>query len=359
MNKKDLFKNIIEQNSINKDDILASVLTKAQTQTVTIKEKRGINFKRIVKYTLPAALVLAIVFGSVFTVPRLVNNSVNPPTNSDANSISATESPKSGNWFSLSAYAADDMSQSKNVGHDVELQKNVAIKLPSGYSSSGTKFFRDGTIWTSNLQPFKLTIEGDNIKSVCFTDENNGIGITENNLYSAEISEDILPHENVVIGKIDGSNYINIQKLKEYWDSGVLDDIKEKCFKDIKNNLDNYFWICFQTKEDKTKGVWELYAIYGNDDGRLAELPPTNSIRLIKEDANQTTFICSIMRWLSFGKITMDEAYKQGNGISREIYINDRIKVTVTFDDGEVSTQILGLTINKNTVETSLQIIDG
>ena len=365
MNRKDLFKNIIEQNIPSKDETLSVILTKTQMKTENAKTKRGINFKQIVKYTLPAAMVLTIVFVSIFAPMTLKTPDSNIIADTDGNSNAISETAKGGNWFSIFAYAADDASQyDYNIaGNKIELQQNVAITLPHGLSSITTSYFRDGSVWDSNLQPFKLTIEGDNIKSVRIKDENSGIGLTESNLYIAKINQDILPWEEVIIGDIRGGSYTNLEKLKEYWGSGILDDIKEQFFQNIGNKFDYYYWMGMQSDEDKENGEWQLYAIYGYDNGRLAELPPEKSIVLFNEDMNQRIFTCSIMRWFSFGKVTMDETFAQKHElgesiINRETYSNDRITVTVTFNDGEKLTQTIELTISEETCETFLKIIE-
>ena len=367
MNKKDLFKNIIEQNIPDKDETLSIILTKAQIKTENAKTKSRANFsfKQIVKYTLPVAMVLTIafvtIFHSAFSAPVADNNIIHADTNG---SLNAAAPVKTGNWFSLSVYAMDETSQSNNIiGNKISLQKDIAVKLPNGLSSGGIKYFKDGAFWDTAFQPFRLTIEGENIKSIRIKDENNNIGLTESNLYIAKISQDILPWEQVIIGDIRGSSYTNLEKLKEYWDSGILDDIKEEYFQGIGDKFDYYFWMGMQSDENLENGEWQLYAVYGNEDGRELKLPPPEKSIVLFNDNNQNIFTCSVMRWFSYGKVTIDEAYQikhdfGGDIIYSEAYSNDRITITVTFDDGEKLTQTLELTINQDTCETFLKIIE-
>ena len=144
MIKKDLFKSIIEQNSPDKNEILTNILTNPVTN------KNPFNFKRIVKYALPAIMVFAIIFIQIFYVPVLTNQQ---------------QSLKSNNRFSLVAYAADltseDIIQS-------EIIKDIKVKLPSlrMIEESGLK------VGYAYYDTAGFKIEGENIKSVYFESKN-------------------------------------------------------------------------------------------------------------------------------------------------------------------------------------------
>lgn len=390
MNEKDLFKNIIEQNTMKKDDILTSILTKAQrqtkieTQTETANTKGRVNFKRIVKFTLPVAMVLAIVFISIFNMPIFLKNPENDNiiVDTDSNTDTAGEILKSGNWFTLSVYAADDEANQSNsddvMGNKIELQKDIQAKLPLGWAGGSWAYFGDDMYWKSNIQPIKLTIEGDNIKSISFTSEN--CSLTKNNVYAAEISEDIIPYESVIERSPDGEGLWTSLNLIDYWTSGVLDEIKEKYFQGMSVHseafFDEYVWQCIQSEENKEKGIWMLYAIQMyNDIGKEVEVspskigiihepktPPSKNITIYRENTDQNIFTCSLMRWLTFGKMpSIDEVYKKDAEegiINSDSYLNDRVTVTVTFEDGEELTQVIELKISEETYETSLKILE-
>ena len=156
MTKKELFKNIIVQNSPNKNDILANVLA----QPVNIKNP--FNIKRIIKYTLPAIMVLMVIFVQLFAVPVLKNQQ-QIPANTGNNAV--VQVPKNNNWFSIVAYAADD---TLNTIIQSEMTNGIKIKLPSLWikEESGLK------IVYAYYDTAGFKIEGENIKSVHFESKN-------------------------------------------------------------------------------------------------------------------------------------------------------------------------------------------
>jgi hypothetical protein len=166
MTKKELFKNIIKQNAPDKDDILANVLTNP------VKTQNVFNFKRIIKYSLPALMILTIIFVQIFAVPIVTNQQ---PAFENTENNAAAQTPKSRNWFGIVAYAADVDEKGEPIVDDtnigVELKADVKINVLSEFIVYGSRINQEGfeedfQVHLSKLKLLVLKIDGDNIKTI-------------------------------------------------------------------------------------------------------------------------------------------------------------------------------------------------
>jgi hypothetical protein len=230
--------------------------------------------KHIIKFALPAALV----FGAVCFM--IIGGNITQIINPD-NGVA--ETPKSNNWFSLVAYAAEDTT--------FEITKDIKVLLPGGiwtftrdaegYFSwgwrSGTGIDGDGKIFPI---PNNFTIEGENMKSVKVESKNGEFALS------------------MGIPYVTHPDYASVRDFQIQLSTGEL-----------------------------YQGIKTVYL--ENDD-------------------------ISYMRFFKWIPIKLIESEMTGD---YKEYYTDTITITITFDDGEIMTQIAEITIDENTGEMFAQII--
>jgi hypothetical protein len=145
------------------------------------RKRNKFNFQRIARAALPAFIILAIFCIPIFqnTIPQVLVE--NP---------GIAEMPKSGNWFSLIAYATDTASDSDDETF-VEITRDIAIKIPFyqamdfmmvHYPSDSpipVSFNYAVSMVYSNSGRKGFKVEGENIKSVKFESRNGSLIIEQ------------------------------------------------------------------------------------------------------------------------------------------------------------------------------------
>jgi len=255
MNKRELFKKVIDDNTMSKNDNKIVIMDKIH------KQKNPFNIKRFSKYAVAAVIVLAVFCSPL--IGSVMNNM----------GIFGEKENNSGNWFSLVAYAAE--------GNTFEIPKDMGILLPAGTWNIGkldegisigwkAAFNKDG-----EAIPGGFGIEGENIKSVYLESEN---ATFKNTLF-------------------------------------MRDDLE----------------------------LVEIFVNFKETDVYLI-----NHVYLEGEDIS----LMHCFAWFpdKYVSSQIEENYHD--------YLTDKITVRVTFDDGEIITQYVKITIDEETGEMFAQIIE-
>jgi hypothetical protein len=279
-----------------------------------IKKSRQI-WKPMIKFALPALIIISVFCFQI--IGGNMSKVVNDPD------VLGNLELKNNNWFSLAVYASDEMAP-------VEITRDMKIKMPGNYFHWGMMTLSDG-VYTDGR--YIVTINSGN-DSITLTDDNiYGVDDWEADDWKAFMEEREYFHF-VIIGFMDETD-----------ETGETAKVNKGGFAFEGENINS---VSLESKYGEFSWTGE------ND--KWGEWNWEHDTHIILEGAEISS------KWFSWFPTTLQKnlselPVRNPENYDYRQYLTDTITINVTFDDGEIITQIVELTIDENTGETFAQII--
>lgn len=331
MKENEFFKKSIEENIIDKEEVLMKVIEENR------KQKKGSWRPGYLKVATTLAVTTAILGVAMFSP-------IHKPKN---NNVAGVGQEIKGNKFSIIAYAAEFEKEGtlRKIEDSLTLLKtNAKTELPIGNIILGDymeETLDDGSIfqWYDNSFTSEggFLCEGEGIDSVTFTSENGNFSYFDvEKLKEKENSGEVFKVE-MNIPRNDFSNEKDIDSVIEnfynMWNEGLLDEYKNKYFKGedlIEEIKSGKYGIGIRDNVENDYLTIRITGDFGEDVSKAGQ-------SITVKSGQEVSYI---------PQGAIDQLSKTGNPNFEELP-KDNIKVEVKFKDGEVVTSNVELSFNK------------